>query len=197
MIALVGGVGCRQLLGIDSPILADAAGDASSDSADAAADSSTTIDALTWACGTEPPTPPSVVTDTAMDGVGMISLQLTDIAINGGAQLAVVAVGSTVTYQFNYVLTDTTCASDCTDQIEIGTVPGGRLACPFDGVVNKDSGVSGMKTKTFTAPATAGVYDVRVNVGQDYSCNANGLNEWWPTGTPPPADLTFATLCVQ
>ena len=81
------------------------------------------------------------------------------------------------------------------DQIEIGYQPGNRIECPFDNGVSKQNGASGTWTGNLTAPATPGSYDLRTNIGQNYSCTYMGANSWW-NGTPP-ADWTIAKLCVQ
>lgn len=44
-------------------------------------------------------------------------------------------------------------------------------------------------------PGTAGVYDLRVNLGQNYSCTYNGATGWW--GGTPSTSRTIAKLCVH
>jgi hypothetical protein len=73
-----------------------------------------------------------------------------------------------------------------------------RLACPFDGVVSNTNGAQGtIAAQSLIAPTTPGSYDVRINVGQNFSCTGGGATNWWPNGAAPPAALTIAKLCVH
>lgn len=164
------------------------------DAADA--DSDTVPDACdTWPCGAAPAalptfvawtTPTENVTLTAIDGAGMGQR----IVVNPGAVVAVTATFSII---------DCECPN-CIDQIEVGLIPGGKLACFYNGNP-QGSSVSGCTTPTIdtatrnlTAPTTPGAYAIRFNRGNDNSCQLNGA--WW-ANSPPGAGTTIAMLCVR
>ncbi len=156
--------------------------------------SQVTIDASTWPCGTMPAAPGSTITMSGNNGATTITLTAIDFASSG--QVFIATAGSSISYTIHYDITDTACPGNCVDQIEIGYVPGGRVACPFDAQVSKANGASGTITATMTAPTQTGSYDIRTNIGQNYSCTYNGATGWWG-GTTPSAAWTIAKLCVH
>jgi hypothetical protein len=80
----------------------------------------------------------------------------------------------------------------CSDQVEIGFVPGSRVYCAYD--ATPASGAMGSSTRSFTAPAAPGLYDLRFNLGQNYSCAYMGASDWW--NGPPPDRRRFGAVCV-
>ncbi len=147
----------------------------------------------TWPCGPQPAAPGTTVAMTGNSGATNVSL--TAIAFAGSGQLVVAAPGATVTYTMHYAITDTACPGDCIDQIEIGFVAGGRYDCPFDGTVSKATGETGTINTTIKVPTTAGNYDIRTNIGQNFSCTSGGATGWW--NATPGAAWTVAKLCVH
>jgi hypothetical protein len=144
-----------------------------------------------WLCGVKPAAPGDTVTMTGNNGA--TSITLTTISA-GGSQLLDTTAGATFALSFHYDITDTACASACRDQIEVGYVPGTRIGCMFDAVVSKTNGASGDVSKNETAPTTAGVYDLRANIGQGNSCGTQ--TAWWANVTPPDT-RTIAKVCVH
>jgi len=210
-------VGCRQLLGLDDPPgvpgaptdATSSATDATSSATDAPpdavpdappcpdADHDGICDAVDdWPCGPRPPAPsPTVV--YAPDPKVTLTVTSIQVGLGSQTQLAVVPAGAAVPYQFHFQLSDQSCMNNCIDQIELGLVPGARLGCTFDGQVNATTGINGSTLQTFVAPTAPGAYDLRVNFAQNFSCNYLGATNWFPNGTPPPATLTIATICVE
>jgi hypothetical protein len=207
---LVLATGCRQLLGLQDLAPPDAAPDAADTEVDAAADAPSdamadaTADASCpdadhdgicdavddWPCGPKPLQIPMLTISGGMGGVTLWTIALTNITVD-----AVVAPGAMVPYQFDYDIHDSSCVAGCLDQIEIGLVPGMRLACSFDGFVTPTTGKQATAKAMFPAPTTPGAYDVRVGLGQNTSCTAGGATNWW-MGTPP-ATHTWGHLCVR
>jgi len=118
-----------------------------------------------------------------------------DAHVDGGSPLLVVAPGQTFTMHFDYAITDVACPNACRDQIELGFVAGTRVACAFDAEVDRSDGASGHIDQVLTAPATGGAYDLRVNLGQNLSCNYAGANDWW--GSAPGDKQAVGKLCVH
>ena len=147
----------------------------------------------TWPCGPAPTSPGATLTMTGNSGA--TSVALTTMSFGAGGQLVVAAPGASVTYTMHYQVTDTACPGDCIDQIEIGFVTGSRYNCPFDAAVSKASGASGTISTTIKVPTTAGSYDIRTNIGQNFSCTSGGATGWW--NATPGATWTVAKLCVH
>lgn len=80
--------------------------------------------------------------------------------------------------------------SQCRAQLEIGH-EGTRTSCLFDGDVASTAENTGTADTTYRAPAMAGVYEIRLNVGRRSSCGTNG---WY--GGDPGERSTIAILCV-
>lgn len=146
-----------------------------------------------WPCGVKPAAPSGAVMIVANSGLTNVAIDTT--SLGGTGLFAVAAPSSTPSLTFQYAITDTACTGNCVDQIEVGWSPGGRIACPFDSGVSRIYGASGTITTTVTAPATPQSYDLRVNLGQNYSCNYSGATAWW--GSTPGSNGTIAKLCVH
>jgi hypothetical protein len=147
----------------------------------------------TWPCGAQPTAPPSTVTMT-MNG-DATKIVISNIVVDDKGQQIVAAPGTTVGVSFHYAITDTACSGNCDDQIEIGWIPGHRQSCPFDAAVSKSNGASGDITTTITLPSGSGEVDLRGNIGQNYSCNYNGANDWW--NGAPGSNRTLGNVCVH
>jgi hypothetical protein len=137
-----------------------------------------------WPCGVRP----TISATVAGQGI-----QISAADLGGGGNAVVVAASSTVALTFSYTIDDTTCPS-CLDQIEIGLVPGNRLYCAYD-ANPPGSGASGPSSWSVAAPPAPGRYDLRFNLGQNYTCTSGGATGWW--GGAPDASRTFAALCVR
>ena len=81
--------------------------------------------------------------------------------------------------------------AQCDGQIEIGH-DGSRTGCLFDDNVTSTVTRNGDAATTYRAPATPGVYEIRLNAGRRQSCGTNG---WY--GENPGGDATIAILCVR
>jgi len=172
----------------------DAARDAAAVSPDACADSDSDgiCDAVDdWPCGAKPTSSGASV---AIAHGGATNASVTSISISGG-QLIVVAPGAALPVQFHYAITDTACGGNCIDQLELGYVPGDRVECVFDQAVSKSSGATGNTSTSVNAPATAGSYDLRIGIGQNYSCTYGGASTWYYG--QPDSTQTLAKLCVH
>ncbi len=147
----------------------------------------------TWPCGAEPASPPTTV--SMMSNGTKTDIELTAIKIDGMAQRVVAAPGSTLHVVLSYAITDTACA-ECRDQIEIGFAPGNRTGCVFDAGVPNPGGATGtVDDSTMTMPMTAGSYDLRANIGQNFSCTYMGATNWWAGA--PDNTRTLAKVCVH
>lgn len=146
-----------------------------------------------WPCGAKPTAPSASVTWSGNNGA--TSTTVWNVNLDSAGMLAVAAPGVNAPLTLSYNITDTACPASCIDQLEIGWVPGGRSACVFDGQVSKTSGETGTVNVTIRTPGTAGVYDLRVNLGQNYSCTYQGATGWW--GGTPSTSRTIAKLCVH
>lgn len=179
----------------DGPLPADAptVRDAPAKHLDAAPDAAP--DASTWPCGPMPTAPPTTVT-LAPTGA---SLAMTAIDLSGQGQLAIVAPNTTASLSLHMRLTDMRCMQ-CIDQLEVGWVQnntGNRSGCAFDNTVPNPGGVDQAITDfSITTPTTPGSYDLRTNIGQNFSCNAGGANNWWG-GSVPVAATTIVKICVH
>lgn len=146
-----------------------------------------------WPCGAKPSAPGATVSFTNNNGQTQTTITATNV--DGTGRLAIGAPQEQLSLTFDYAIEDTACAGACIDQIEVGWVPGGRAGCVFDDQVPAQSGADGSINVMIRAPTTRAIYDLRVNLGQNYSCNYNGANSWW-NGTPA-ATKTIAKLCVH
>lgn len=157
--------------------------------------SAVAIDASAWPCGAPPPPPPTTVAMSINSGATMFTVKSIDVDHMG--QLVVGAPGETVSLSAHLDITDHACPQACVDQLEYGFVPGARVGCAFDNTVNPHFGVDQGVSATFALPATPGVYDLRVNIGQNTSCDAGGgdANGWW--GSDPGAADAIARVCVH
>jgi hypothetical protein len=147
-----------------------------------------------WPCGVKPTAPPTLVSWSRNNGD--TTIQITNVNLDSTGRLAVATSQENVSLRFDYDITDTACAGNCIDQLEIGWLPGGKIACPFDGAVSKSSGADGTASTTVKAPTTKQVYDLRVELGQNYSCWYGGASGWWDNQAPT-TSRTIAKLCVH
>ena len=146
-----------------------------------------------WPCGVKPQAPGATMTMSGNDGDTVV--KITQVQLDGTGRLAVATPNETITLTFHYDIDDDACPQACIDQIEVGWVPGARHSCPFDDPVSRQNGAVGNISMTLPAPETAGVVDLRANLGQNRSCTFNNANNWW--NQTPVAARTIAKLCVH
>jgi len=146
-----------------------------------------------WLCGQKPTAPGASLAMSANGG--QTQFALTTITFDNGSSLIAVAPGATIHYHYDWAITDVACGGNCVDQLEYGFVMGGRAGCDVDQAISKSFGDSGHVDGTVTAPAAAGTYDFRMNIGQNFSCTYNGATNWW--GGTPASSRTIAKLCVH
>jgi hypothetical protein len=124
-----------------------------------------------------------------------VTLSMIDVANQD--QRAVVTPGASIAIKAAYSIVDCQC-SGCIDQIEIGFHSIGKATCLYSGNPNGNGNcqvaTTGMTTRTITAPAQPGVYELRFNRGNDNSCQDNGM--WW-ANVPPGDGNKFALVCVH
>lgn len=146
-----------------------------------------------WPCGAKPTAPANHI--ELADNGGHTDFKLSNVSLGGTGTLAVAAPGAAVRIQLDYNAQDSACA-DCIDQLEIGWHPAGqRAGCIFDDDVPEQGGRQGsIDTTAFTAPTAPGVYELRINIGQNYSCTYQGAHTWWGGNEPP--DLV-GKVCVH
>lgn len=185
-------VGCRQIFGIDDPrAMADAfvMHDAPID--DAPADATPLPQDAAPDCTMQPPAPAYALDESQNAGATM--LRIKGFIINTtNSKYIVASAGDSFVVDFQYTWTDTSCASSCIDQVEIGYVPGDRVGCAFDGQVPKGPQVSGNANYTMTAPAMLGWTSIRIAIGQGLTC---GTGTWFEG--PPPATEIAGYVCVH
>jgi len=154
-----------------------------------------------WPCGAKPATPSATVQYTNNSGATVTTI--TQVNLNNTGRMAVVASGNNVSLTFRLQMTDTACGGNCRDQLEAGwivaaTNTGNRFTtCLFDAAVSKQNGLDTNLSFNVGTPTTPRAYDLRVNLGQNNSCGANGNNDWWPSNTVPPDARTIARLCID
>lgn len=136
-----------------------------------------------WPCG---------ALDAPHDEVSGEGITISSVSIDGGGNRAVVRAGASVSLALQYRIDDTSCGG-CIDQVEIGIVPGDRLDCVYD-ANPPGGGAGGDASGSFDAPTEPGLYELRHNLGQNWSCYDRGASTWW-AGAPPP-EHTFGLLCV-
>lgn len=146
-----------------------------------------------WPCGAKPTDPGTMMTMTGNSGA--TSMKLTQVNLDSTGRYAVAMPQENLSITFSYQISDTSCPGNCVDQVEIGWVSGGRSSCPYDAVVSKQNGASGNISTMIRTPTNPGVYDLRANIGQNFSCTYNGANSWW--GSTPGTNRTIAKLCVH
>jgi hypothetical protein len=157
----------------------------------------------TWPCGPAPQMPASPITLDEIFQGDHLTVTLSNTQLGTGTRLITVAPNATFTVTAGYSIFDCICPN-CIDQIQIGLVPGTRKVCMYDGNPNGGSQstcmtpTTGNATRTLTAPAAPGVYEVRFRVGQDDDCDGASNNQlgWW-TNVPPGPLQTVALVCVR
>jgi hypothetical protein len=153
-----------------------------------------------WPCGAKPTEPGATV--QFMNNSGATVTTISVVNLDGTQRMAVAPPSTNVSLTFRLRITDTACSGNCVDQLEAGWVDhaantGSRFnTCLFDNGVSKSNGLDTNLSFNVGTPGTRKVYDLRVNLGQNFSCGANGNNGWW--GGQVPADArTIARLCVD
>lgn len=146
-----------------------------------------------WPCGVDPE--PIAATHDIYDNGTVTHFALSMISLNAQGTLPVVAHGSQIRIQMHYAAVDNACA-ECTDQLEVGFHPAGhRAGCILDrGIPSGTTQVGDINTTAIRAPAAPGVYDLHIQIGQNFSCNYNGANDYY--GGSERTDV-IAKLCVQ
>jgi len=143
-----------------------------------------------WPCGAKPGDPGDPMFDFAFDG-----RQWTATPINiGSARRMVVAAGQPYTAGFGWGIR-VRCPSgqsSCKAQAEYG-YGATRAGCLYDGTVPDDQLFVQGFNAPLTAPATPGVYELRLNAGQRTACG-NSQTGWY--GGDPGGSSTIAILCV-
>ncbi|HUS30598.1 MAG TPA: hypothetical protein VMZ53_18945 [Kofleriaceae bacterium] len=153
-----------------------------------------------WPCGAKPSTPSATVQFMNNGTATTTTISVVDLDSTG--RMAIVAPQTTVSLGFRLQVTDTACSGNCVDQLEAGWVDhatglGNRFTtCLYDDPVSKMNGLDTSLSFNVGAPATRKVYDLRVNLGQNFYCGANGTTGWWG-GAVPPDTKTIARLCVH
>jgi hypothetical protein len=148
-----------------------------------------------WPCGAKPASPSATVTWNRNNGDTTITI--TNVRLDNTGRYAVATPGESLALRFDYVIEDTACPGNCVDQIELGWVPtGARWGWVFDNAVSKANGASGTIMTTIPAGSTKQVRDLRIELGQNFSCNYQGAQGWWD-GQVPVASHTIAKLCVH
>jgi hypothetical protein len=148
-----------------------------------------------WPCGAKPTEPPAMLTWTRNNGDTTIAIK--NVSLDGTGRLAVGTPSESLSLRLDYDITDTACAGNCVDQLEIGWMPTGtRLGCIFDNGVSKQNGASGTVMVTIQARSTKQAYDLRIELGQNFSCGYQGATSWWDNQTPA-VTHTIAKLCVH
>jgi hypothetical protein len=145
-----------------------------------------------WPCGAKPTAPGSTMMISGNNGESKMTITM--VNLDGTGRLAVATPGESMNLTLRYDIDDTACPSACIDQVEIGWETGvGRIGCVFDDTVSPTSGIAATVNITVHAPATKKVYDLRANLGQNFSCG--NTSSWW--GGTPDASRTIAKLCVH
>jgi hypothetical protein len=153
-----------------------------------------------WPCGAKPTTPSATVQFNNNGTATTTTITL--VNLDGTQRMAVASPSTNVSLTFRLQITYTACSNNCIDQLEAGWVDqaantGNRFStCLFDNGVSKTNGLDTNLSFNVGTPSTRKVYDLRVNLGQNYSCGANGANGWWGNQVPPDA-RTIARLCVD
>jgi hypothetical protein len=189
-------VGCSFRPNPSSASLDDAASAADAPTAKHDAPAEVAADASAWPCGAKPASPPTTVV-VAPNGA---TLTMTAIDLSGQGQVALVAPGAATSLSLDMRLVDSRCDQECIDQLEVGWVRSGtghRSGCAFDNGVPEPNGVhKTISGFTIAAPTMPGAYELRTNIGQNFSCTANGANDWWG-GVTPAASTTIVAACVH
>ncbi len=145
-----------------------------------------------WPCGAKPTAPGTSMTISGNNGDSRLTITM--VNLDGTGRLAVATPGENMNLTLRYDIDDTACPQACIDQVELGWETGvGRIGCVFDDTVSPQNGAAATVNITVRAPMTRKVYDLRANLGQNYSCG--NTSNWW--GGTPDATRTIAKLCVH
>lgn len=146
-----------------------------------------------WPCGA---TPGEIATSHDLYENGTVThFALSMISFNDQGTLAVVGHNTQIRIAMHWTAVDNAC-NECTDQLEVGFHPTGhRAGCILDrGIPSGTTQVGDISTTAIRAPNAPGLYEVRMHIGQNFSCNSNGATDWY--GGNEPQDV-IAKLCVQ
>lgn len=142
-----------------------------------------------WPCGALPPSIPASVTGS--------DITISNVSIDGSGNTTVARSGESLNAAMRFVIVDGACTG-CIKQIEVGTVPGARSGCIYEGDPPASSSMGGA-SNLFTMPSVTSPtrVDLRFSLRQDYDCGGN----WWggtPSAPPrePGASQTFGAICV-
>ena len=142
-----------------------------------------------WPCGVSPPAIPASVTGS--------DITISNVSIDGFGNTTVARSGESLNTAMRFVIVDGACTG-CIKQIEVGTVPGARSGCIYEGDPPASSSM-GSASNLFTMPSVTSPtrIDLRFNLRQDYVCGEN----WWggtPSAPPrePGTSQTFGAICV-
>lgn len=151
-----------------------------------------------WPCGLMPTAPLTTIELVVNDGA--TDFNLTQIAINTTGTLVVAPRNTSFRLQFDWDATDTACADNCRDQLEVGfhqqgsATTGHRSGCAIDQVISTQNGTAGeVDTTAYKTPNSTGVYELRIHIAQNYSCTYNGANDYY-RGEPT---MVMALFCLQ
>ena len=127
-----------------------------------------------WPCGAKPPAPPVLVLGNGnTQDFRFQNLRFQTVA----STLVVMTPQQAARVQFNWMATETECASNCIDQMEVGfhlkgsSTVGKRVGCLIDQAISKSNGSTGTVDTTVVTPTTTGVFELRAGIAQNYGCN--------------------------
>ncbi len=141
-----------------------------------------------WPCGLKPGDPGDPMSDSE-DGR---SWSAAFISI-GNSRRVVAAPGQPFNVDFRWlILVNCGEQNSCRAQLEYG-YGSNRVGCLFDDDVNDGQPTAAQYDDPLVAPATAGIYELRLNAGRRSSC---GTGQSWFDETPG-SDSTIAILCVR
>ncbi|CAN5498314.1 hypothetical protein BH11MYX1_BH11MYX1_37430 [soil metagenome] len=148
-----------------------------------------------WPCGAKPAAPPLL--ELANGGTQHFTFQNLEFQ-TVASTLVVLTKQQAARVQFGWMATDTGCASNCIDQLEVGfhlqgsATVGKRVGCLIDQAISKTNGSSGTvdNTSTVVTPNSTGVFELRAGIAQDYGCN--NTPDYY-AGEPP---TVMALFCI-
>jgi hypothetical protein len=122
-------------------------------------------------------------------------VKATNVKINGGSNQAHVAPGATFTVDFDYNYTVDPCPG-CIAQLYVGlSSESGPQQCPISTVAGGSPGITGALSVNLTAPTTAGVYYVGIDVSLELVCFGWGDTDWLH-GAPVTNDRVIGSISV-
>lgn len=131
-------------------------------------------------------TPPPTTVDIGGNGS-----TITNVAINGNGNVAVVAPGSSNTITATLTMPDLGNGNIYTAPIGLEGAASPFSNCPYG---FGSGGSTDTATANFTAPSTAGIYNIRADLGPNLTCSGS----WHPSGQATIAVLvvtSFSSVC--